>query len=325
MRVAIIGAGNIANQMAQALNGLDESVIPYAVASRNMEKAEKFAKKWNFEKAYGSYEELVEDPEVDLVYIATPHALHYEHAMLCLKHNKPILVEKAFTGKASWAKEVLEYSQEHHIFATEAIWTRYLPSRRIVENILQEGIIGEPVTLEAEFSLPIAKNERMHEPALAGGALLDLGMYTLTFASMFFGNDVERWESRSKLYKTGVDADDRITMYYADGKKATLRTSMVSLPKNYGKIIGTKGSIEVKELNNFSKIAVYDERHKLVKDYPIPAQINGYEYEVLACKRALEAGEIQCKEMPHEETILLMEWMDALRTEWGVRYPFDEV
>ena len=323
MNVAILGAGNIARCMATALNGLDESYVPYAIASRNLEKAQEFADKWHFAKAYGSYEELAKDPLVDLVYIATPHAMHHDHALLCMKHGKAVLVEKSFCGNAAQAKEVLDYAEEHGVFATEAIWTRYLPSRQMILDIMESGIIGEPMSIDAEFSVPLAHLERMYDPALAGGTLLDLGMYALTFASMFFGDEVERWESHAKLLDTGVDADDEITMYYADGKKAIVRSSMVTHKVNEGRIFGTKGSIYAKDLTNYSQICVYDENQKLVKEYPIPKQVNGYEYEVIAARKAIEAGKIQCEEMPHEETMVVMRWMDDLRKEWGVKYPFD--
>ncbi|MDD3361362.1 MAG: Gfo/Idh/MocA family oxidoreductase [Hespellia sp.] len=324
MNIAIIGSGNIAGQMAVAINGLDETFHAYAIASRSLEKARAFARKWNFEKAYGSYEELVADENVDLVYIATPHAMHYENAMLCITHQKAILVEKAFTANAAQAKSLLSLAKKEHIFATEAIWTRYMPSRQIVLDLLDSGIIGDTISLTAEFSYPLSHIKRMHSPELAGGALLDSGVYPLTFASMFFGNDVIKFESNTQLYHTGVDANDEIKLYYRNGKTAQLRASMLSTPKNEGVIYGTDGTIRIYDLNNFSKITVYDSSDNIVKDLPIPKQINGYEYELIACKKALGAGCLECVEMPHAETLLLMQWMDALRKTWGVIYPFEK-
>jgi predicted dehydrogenase len=289
-----------------------------------LEKACAFAGKWNFEKAYGSYEELVADENVDLVYIATPHAMHYENAVLCLTHQKPILVEKAFTANAAQAKSLLSRAKKEQIFATEAIWTRYMPSRQIVLELLDSGIIGDPTSLTAEFSYPLSHINRMQAPELAGGALLDLGVYPLTFASMFFGNDVTKFESNTQLYHTGVDADDELKLYYSNGKTAQLRFSMLSEFKNEGVIYGTDGSIRICDLNNFSKITVYDSSDNVVTDVPIPEQINGYEYELIACQKALEAGSLECAAMPHSETLLLMQWMDSLRKTWGVIYPFEK-
>lgn len=321
--MAILGAGNIANKMAEAMNGLAEQVLPYAVASRSFERAEKFADKWNFQKAYGSYEELAKDPKVELVYVATPHSHHFQHARLCLEHGKAVLVEKAFTANAKQAAELIRLAGEKRVFLTEAIWTRYLPARKLVHGLLAKGAIGEPLSLTAEFSVPLSHVQRMYDPALAGGALLDLGMYALTFASMYFGDDIEKVESVCEKYGTGVDASDDIYYTYKDGKKAHLRTSFVSERKNEGTIKGTEGSIFVENLNNYSAIRVYDKGGRLKEDLKLPEQINGYEYEVLACIRAMEEGQLECEEMPHRETLEIMKQMDALRAEWGVIYPFE--
>lgn len=323
INMAILGAGNIARQMAVAVNGLQSQVRAYAVASRSLEKAEAFAREWHFQKAYGSYEELAADPEVDLIYIATPHAMHYDNARLCVEHGKAVLVEKAFTANAAQARELIRLAEEKKVFLTEAIWTRYMPGRQIVERLLAQGVIGEPISLEAEFSVPLSHKQRMYDPALAGGALLDLGMYCLTFASMYFGDEIAEVTSRAEKLDTGVDAVDDIYYTYVDGKKAHLRTSMITGPVNRGEIKGTQGRIEVDTLNNFTAIRVYDNAGNLLQEPEIPAQINGYEYEVLACVRDLEAGNLECEEMPHSETIEIMEQMDRLRREWGVVYPFE--
>ena len=324
MNVAIIGTGNIACHMATALNGLPEEIGAYAVASRNLEKAWEFAEKWHFQKAYGSYEELVKDPEVDLVYVATPHSIHYENVKLCLEHGKNVLVEKAFTANRKQAEELLNLAREKKLLLAEAIWTRYMPSRKLVEDLLKQGEIGTPISLDADFSIPISHVERLRSPELAGGALLDLGMYTLTFASMFFGDNVEKIESTCEKFSTGVDATDHILLKYSDGRVANLRTSMVLGPINEGKIVGTKGYLKIDNLNNFSKIESYDLEGNLKNTYYPPAQINGYEYEVLACKKALEEGALECPEMPWEETLRMMGWMDLLRKEWGIIYPFEK-
>jgi predicted dehydrogenase len=198
-----------------------------------------------------------------------------------------------------------------------------MQSRQIVVNLLEQGIIGEVTSLKATFNTPNFAIRRMHDPALAGGALLDLGMYTLTFASMFFGNDVERMESRCRKYKTGVDATDHIRLFYRDGKKAELMTSMTHLPKCEGILYGSRGKIRIQNINNFSRISVYEKKTRSWNDYEPPKQINGYEYEILACKRAIEAGQIECEEMPHTETLCMMQWMDELRGQWGIVYPFE--
>lgn len=324
MNVAILGAGVIAQSMAEALRGLPEEVNAYAVASRDLDRAEEFAEKWHFEKAYGSYEEMVEDPAVDLVYVATPHSHHYEHAKMCIEHGKAVLVEKAFTANAAQAKELIALAENKKVFLTEAIWTRYLPARHIIQELIKTEQIGKVESLEAEFSVPLTHIKRMRDPNLAGGALLDLGMYTLTFASMYFGDDIVKVESHTEKYETGVDGTDEIVYTYRDGKTAHLRTSFTSNNRNEGIILGTKGRIRVKALNNYMSIEQLDLEGNLVKEYPIPEQINGYEYEVLASKQAMEAGKIECEEMPHAESIEIMEQMDRLRKEWGVQFPFEQ-
>lgn len=320
--MAIIGAGNIATQMAKAINGLDD-VNAYAIASRDLTKAQKFAEEYKFDKAYGTYEELVKDEKIDLVYIATPHSEHYAHAKLCIEHGKPVLVEKAFTANARQAKEIIELAKEKGVFLTEAIWTRYMPGRRMIQDIIASGKIGKVDSLEADFSIPICNVPRMNDPALAGGALLDLGMYTLTFASMFLGDDIISTESRCIKYRTGVDATDFIELTYRDGKQAFLRTSMVSGSKNEGKINGTDGYIEVFNLNSLEKINIYDSDGQLKETLIPPKIVNGYEYEVMACKQAIGEGKLECDMMPHSETLLIMEQMDKLRRKWDVKYPFE--
>lgn len=323
VKMAILGAGNIANAMATAIKGLPEQVEMYAVASRSLEKSEEFAKKWGFQKAYGSYEEMVSDPEVDLIYVATPHSHHYEHAKLCLEHGKATLVEKAFCSNAKQSAELIAISEEKNIYLGEAIWTRFLPAKDIVHSLLAEKIIGEPTELFGEFSVPISHVQRLVDPALAGGSLLDLGMYALTFASMYFGDDIAKVESQCVKYETGVDATDDIFYTYADGKKAHLRTSFVEGPKNEGIIYGTEGKLYVETLNNYTKIVAYDKDGKVIREEPIPPQINGYEYEVLAAIEAMAAGKIESDLMPHAETLEIMRQMDALREAWGVKYPWE--
>ena len=195
--VGILGTGSIAQSMAFTFNVLKDKgeVVPYAIASLSLKKAKKFAREWHFEKAYGSYETLVSDPAVDLIYIATPHSLHYEHALLCLNHSKNTLVEKSFTANAKQAQKLLSLAADKKVFLAEAVWTRYMPSRKIIADLLDSGAIGRFTTLDATFSVPIHEIPRMHDPSLCGGALLDLGVYVLTTASMYFGDEIIETDS----------------------------------------------------------------------------------------------------------------------------------
>jgi len=322
-KVAILGAGNIAAHMAKAINGLDE-VEAYAVASRDLKKAQEFATQWSFTKAYGSYEDMAADAEIDLIYVATPHAMHYENARLCIESGRNVLVEKAFTANAKQAEKLITLAREKGVFLAEAMWTRYMPGVQIIRDIIATGRIGQVDSVEADFSVALSEKQRMYDPALAGGALLDLGVYTLTFASLFLGDDVVSTKSRCMKYATGVDATAHIELTYRDGRQAFLRTSMVSGHRIEGKINGTQGYIEATSLNNLEKIKVFDVDGKLTETIAAPMIVNGYEYEILACKKAIEEGKFECEEMPHAETMIIMEQMDALRAQWGVVYPFEE-
>lgn len=322
MNVGILGAGSIAHMMALTLNRM-EGVNAYAIASRSLEKARAFAQEEHVEKAYGSYEEMLKDEKVDLVYIATPHSHHLEHAKLSISYGKPVLCEKAFTANAKQARELLDYAKEKHVFITEAIWTRYMPSRKIITEILESGELGELKMLSANLGYELSGIERLISPELAGGALLDVGVYPINFASMFFGNDIEKITSTCVKMESGVDAEEAMVFTYKDGRIATLHAGMMAATEQYGIIYGTKGYLIAYNINNINKIEVFTKDRKLVRTIEVPKQITGYEYEVEACMRALEAGQFECEEMPHSETIKIMEQMDALRKDWGVQYPFE--
>lgn len=322
MKLGIIGTGKIAKVMVRTVAGMPD-VEMYAVSSRSIERAEAFAKEQEVSKAFGSYEDMLKDPEVDLVYVASPHSEHCKHAKLCIEYGKPSLVEKPFTVNAKEAKEVLEYAKEKQVFITEAIWTRYMPSRKMIQEIIDKGEIGEVTALEANLGYCIFNVPRMYKPELAGGALLDLGVYPLNFASMFMGNDIKNKLSHVKLTDTGVDEQNVMILEYEKGAVATLRSTMLSDTDQIGYIYGTKGYLTAHNINNVTSVDVYGARKKLLRSIQVPDQITGYEYEVEACKKALEEGKLFCEEMLHEETITIMEQMDAFRAEWGIKYPFE--
>lgn len=322
MNVGILGAGRIAAKMARTLNGMKDACA-YAVASRDIERAKDFAAQNHVKKAYGSYEEMLSDENVELVYIATPHSHHLEHGKLCISYGKPVLCEKSFTVNKDQAKELLDYAAEKKVFITEAIWTRYMPSRKIIDEVLKSGELGEVTSLSVNLGYKLTHKERMVRPELAGGALLDVGVYTLNFASMVFGDDIEKMTSVCVKGDTGVDAQDSIILTYKDGRLATLHTGMLAATEQYGIVYGTKGYLIAYNMNNIDKIAIYSPDRELIREITVPEQITGYEYEVQACIRALKEGKLECEEMPHSETIQMMEWMDSLRKDWGIRYPFE--
>lgn len=322
-KVGIIGAGWIAAKMAETLSNNPQECQCYAVASRSYEKAKQFASQWNVKKTYGSYEELVKDPDVDLVYIATPHSHHYAHTRLAIENGKPCLVEKAFTANAREAEELLSLAKENGVFLTEAIWTRYMPLSMKIKELMTSGIIGEPRVLTATLCYMMENKERILRPDLCGGALLDLGVYCLNFARMYFGTDIEKTVSNCHIGNTGTDMQESISLSYADGRMANLQAGALCLNDRQGIISGTEGYIRVDNINCPTLIEVY-RNYELVGSFPKPDDmITGYEYQVYECRRCIEAGLLESPMMPHAETLSIMRQMDVLRQEWGVVYPMD--
>ena len=323
MKIGILGAGSIAGTVADTLRQMPEMEC-VAIASRDLAKAQAFAEKYGFQKAYGSYEAMLEDPNVELVYVATPHSHHRDHMLLALSHGKHVLSEKAFTINAAQAEEVAQYAAEHGLYAAEAIWTRYMPSRKMIDEILASGVIGTPNTLTANLSYVIAGKERIIRPELAGGALLDIGIYGLNFALMHFGTDIASIGSAVQMTDTGVDAMETITIFYNDGRMAVLTHSIYARSDRKGIIHGDKGYLVVENINNPQSIAVYDTQDKLLAHYEVPAQISGYEYQFLEAKRCIAEGRTQSESMPMAETIYVMDVMDDLRRQWGMVYPQEQ-
>ncbi|MFT4143745.1 MAG: Gfo/Idh/MocA family oxidoreductase [Mobilitalea sp.] len=322
LRMAILGSGNIAKTMAATI-GKMENVEAYAVASRDYEKANAFAKEYGFQKAYGSYEELVKDEEVELIYVATPHSHHFEQAKLCILHGKPVICEKAFTANAKQAEELIALSKEKGVFLAEAIWTRYMPMVTTIREVMNSGIIGEPTYLTGNLGYYIEHVPRLLDPALAGGALLDVGVYTLNFAAMMFGNKVKKITSSCTYTSTGVDASNAIMIEFEDGKVANLSSTMRGCSDRKGIIYGTQGYIVIENINNFETVKAFSNDHKELSSQRRPEQITGFEYQVQACVDAIEGGKLECEAMPHSEILHIMKQMDEIRASWGVRYPFE--
>lgn len=322
MRIGVLGTGRIARKVGETLRAMEE-IECYAAASRDLEKAQLFCSDMGFEKAYGSYEQMLEDPLVELVYVATPHSHHYEHTMLCMKYGKSVICEKAFTVNARQAAKIRDYSREHKIFVTEAIWTRYMPSRQIIRDIVNSGVIGEVKTLTANLFYSIGNKERLIRPDLAGGALLDVGVYSINFALMNFGYDIKKIESSVQKTELGVDANNFMTFFYEDGKLANLSSGMFCISDRQGVFYGTKGFAVVENINNPQSISVYDDSYNLISKTEMPPQISGYEYEFRECVKAIKEGRTESWSMPLDESVKVMEIMDSLRKDWGLKYPME--
>ena len=322
MRVGIIGAGWIAEKAAITLNGLADCEA-YAIASRSKEKAEAFAEKWKMRKAYGSYSELIADPSVDLVYVATPHSHHYDVTREALMAGKPCLVEKAFMANYRQAKEIVSLARERKVFLAEAIWTRYQPVVAMMRELIGSRI-GTPKLLTATLGYSMGDKPRIMRADLCGGALLDLGVYALNFVRMFFDADILRITSQCVKSQTGMDLTNAMTLTLSNGVLCNLQSSAACVGDNIGVIAGTDGNLIIDNINNPQKITVNGPDRTYIETIPVPQQITGYEYQFVACRQALIDGLLEPKEMPLEETLYIMQLMDSLRKDWDVRYPMDE-
>ena len=314
LKVGILGAGHIAQKMATTLMGMKEAEL-YAVAARELSRAEQFADEFHAQKAYGNYEALADDPDIDLIYIATPHSHHFGPARMCLLKGKPVLCEKAFTANAREAEELIRIAQEKQVFLAEAIWTRYMPFSRTIRELTESGIIGKPMMLTASLGYPIAHKERIVRLELCGGALYDLGVYPINFALMTFGNDLEKITSTCMKNEAGVDMQNSITFTYRDGRMAVMQTTAFCASDRQGIISGDKGYLVIDNINNPQQAVVYNTDHQETGRYTCPPQITGFEYQVLEAAEAIRQGAIEPR---------VMRMLDSLRQEWGIRFPMDE-
>ena len=294
------------------------------MGSRTIEKAEAFARQWNISKSYGSYEELINDPDVDLVYVGTPHSHHFDVTRKAILAGTPCLVEKAFMANLKEATEIIRLAHERQVFVAEAIWTRYQPVVKIIRDLISGGRIGVPRLVTATLGYSMGNKPRIMRPDLCGGALLDLGVYALNFVRMFFPADIVNMESQCVKSDTGMDLTNAISLVLADGLLANLQSSAACVGDNIGVIAGTDGNLIIDNINNPQRVTVNTHDREFVEDILVPRQITGYEYQFLACRNAIAEGLTEPREMPHKETLYVMQLMDELRKKWGVHYPMDD-
>ena len=322
MRIGILGAGHIAGKVSGTLGQMKE-VRCHAVAARDLWRAQAFAGEHGFEKAYGSYEELCCDPNVELVYVATPHNCHYPNVRLALEHGKNVICEKAFMLNAREAESVIALAREKGLLLAEAIWTRYMPFSKTIREVIDSGVIGRARMLSANLGYPVDWKERLVKPELGGGALLDLGVYCLNFALMCFDGEIADVKTACVKNELGVDMQETIALYFKDGRVANLHATAWCATDRQGVIGGDKGFLVVDNINNPTSATAWDRYGHQLGHWEAPARISGFEYEFLACRRAIEAGRCEPEEMPHKETLRVMRLMDSLRGAWGVRFPGD--
>ena len=309
LRIGIIGCGGIAHKLAAVMNAMPETVKLEAAASRSLDKAQAFCEEFGIKKAYGSYEELYNDKDVDLVYVATPHSHHKEEMIDILNHGKHILAEKAFCINEREAEEVFALAKEKNLYLAEAMWTRYMPSRKIINDIIKEGTIGRVTSVTADLSYSILHKDRIANPELGGGALMDIGVYPINFVLMALeGDEIASMSGLAVKSEKNIDIREIIALTFASGATASITADAETNSNRTGFINGTNGYIEVKNVNNPEEIKVYtsDRPPLLAKTIKITHLINGYEYEIAEAAKMIAEGKIESESMPWHETLRVL-------------------
>ena len=312
VRFGILGTGGIAGSFASDLR-LSDACVAVAVGSRSQAAADRFADSYGIANRHDSYESLVADPDVDVIYVATPHPMHRDNAILALRAGKHVLVEKPFTMNAAEAREVVAVARERGLFAMEAMWTRFLPHVGVIREWLGKGLLGDVVTVTADHGQWFAEDAgfRLFAPELGGGALLDLGVYPVSFASMVLGTP-SRIVSISDPAFTGVDAQTSMLFGYDSGAQAVLTCTLRAKSPTRAAIVGTDARIEVD--GDFYAPA----RVTLIPRDGDPVSVEsdhqgrGLRHQADEVARRLAAGEVESPFMPLDETISIMETMDAV-------------
>jgi predicted dehydrogenase len=293
-----------------------------AVGSRSADRAKAYAETHSIPKAYGSYEELVADPDLDIIYIATTHNAHFENAKLALSAGKHVLLEKPFTLDASEAKQLVALAKEKDVFLMEAMWTRFLPNHVALFEKINEGIIGNPLYVIADHNqfLPKEKAPRLHDSALGGGSLIDVGIYPISFAHRIFGVP-EKIKASATLMPGNIDESVAAIFDYSDGRLAMIQSSIRVYGPIKAFVMGDKGRIELeKPFFEHSSFTVYDMDDKVVFRYEGNIEGRGMQYQALEVERCIRAGLRQSPIMSLDETVEIMEVMDEIRQQTGIEY-----
>ena len=324
IRWGVLGAGSIAGRFSEALAALPEAET-LAVGSRSQETADRFARAHGFSRAYPSYQDLAADPDVDVVYVATPHPFHAENAELCLRAGKAVVCEKPFTVNAAEARLLVGIARERDLFLMEGMWTRFFPLMGRLRRMLSEGTLGEPrmLTVDFGFRAELDPASRLFDPKLGGGAMLDVGVYCVSLASMVLGRPV-RGTGLSHLGETGVDELFAASLDHGDGRISSITAGTRTASPHEATVLGTEGYARIHspwwrpEAMTISRPGREDE---VVRE---PTEENGFRYEAVEVMRCLGAGERESPVMPLDETVSVLETMDELRASWGLRYPGEE-
>ncbi len=318
----ILGPGSISHQFATGLQSTRGAKL-LAVGSRSQEKADAFADKFGAPHRHASYEALAADPDVHVIYIATPHPQHRDAALLCLEHGKAVLCEKPFTVNAREAEEVIASARAKDLFVMEAMWSRFFPAMAHVRKLVAEGAIGEARMLQADFGFRagVDPNSRLFNLAYAGGGLLDVGVYPISLASMLFGTPTDI-TGVAQIGETGVDEQAAISLKYSGGQIAALTTGVRINTPQAAHVLGTDGSITIHApWWKASKLTLNAGGKSEELDLPFEGQ--GMNYEAEEVGNCLRAGRNESDILPLSESLAIMQTTDALRAQWGLRYPME--
>ena len=319
MNIGFLGCSKIGARIVEALKENKDAVL-YGCAARDSKRAEEYKEKFVFKKFYNSYLELVQDPNIDLVYVSTLISSHYNDVKLCLENNKPCLVEKAFTINSKEAEELIKISKQKNLFLGEAIWTRYMPSRKMINEIISSRIIGDIYMLSANLSYKIDDQERLINKKMGGGIILDVGVYPINFAFMVLGTDYKEVKS-SLIYRNhGVEETMIVNLFYKNGVVANLYSSMNGNSDRSGYIYGTNGYLKVDNINNPLEIEIYGKiddtsnAMELKNRIHITEDVNGYEYQFYEAILAIKSHVNEPISMPHSETLKVMKLIDKIKS-----------
>ncbi len=319
LRWGFLSAGGIATSVAGDFQIAGINI--QAVGARDLAKANKFADKFNIPNRHQGYEALVNDPEVDVVYVSTPHPWHHQHALLALNAGKHLLLEKPFTINAREAQEIKELAAAKNLFVLEAMWTRFLPAMDAIFEVIDSGILGEIKLVTADHSQYLPHVPRLWEPELGGGALLDLGIYPVSFAVRVLGLP-QKMTAKATLTGDKVDETTSIIFEYESGAQATLTTCMSAAGPVTAVVTGTFGRIEIdKSFYNQTSFKVYNQGGEVIQSYHHKIDGIGRQYQGLHLEKCVAAGLIESPIMSATESVEIMKVMDALRAQIGVKYP----
>jgi len=320
VRWGILGPGGIAERFAADLT-LVEGAELAAVGSRSLASAEAFAARYGFARPHGSYAELAADDAVDVVYVATPHAFHFDAALMCLEAGKAVLVEKPITLDLASAARLVQAAHAHNAFLMEAMWMRCNPAIRKIAELVDEGAIGWVSAIHADFGLhgPFPAEHRLRDPKLGGGALLDLGVYPINLVHLILGapTAVRSW---AHLTPEGVDENTGVLLGYQAGAVAAVTCSINGGSRNAASITGTEGRIDLPEGFFVPRSFVLSRPGHATETVELPFEGNGYQFEAAEVQRCLLAGELESPLMPHATTLEIMSLLDTIRDEIGVMY-----